>query len=452
MNKLLRYLIKDLTILRGQSCIYNESQLKPTVSQKADAFATAGIHLENKLLVDDIKKCSRGQGIKREIAGSSCSNYTHIPSHYVTYDTTLSHQIKSLRVLLISVNYNKISGTICAMKIPFLHFIYIAICILTFFTIVRISMPKTIRNCPLKSPLKSFCSYYEAVTTDVTRYIKQQNDVQKKKKATNYCIRFGHSLWSANQLPAQGLNYMILDNEYLERFENFEATCYIAVRYFDAASSVFRAIRNFNARESFGIAKGSVMSNERNERLTPAIRFMDVGEKFVFSANKVGRPILELTLQKKKEKEKIFEIYIKRVVIINHNKFGIAKIGKSRCLDVLDGFKCIVVYSNVELEDCARNCPSRIKEQLVISDIKYTINVKYHLCVKYSITSYIRSDKSEIYLNLLELKLMKFLKNNKTLCQEPNILDVKIGTEGQFSGIVATFFKRYSFEKSDATN
>ena len=29
--------------------------------------------------------------------------------------------------------------------------------------------------------------------------------VQKKKKATNYCIRFGHSLWSANQLPAQGV-------------------------------------------------------------------------------------------------------------------------------------------------------------------------------------------------------------------------------------------------------
>ncbi|CAD1481295.1 unnamed protein product, partial [Heterotrigona itama] len=24
-----------------------------------------------------------------------------------------------------------------------------------------------------------------------------------QKKATNYCIRFGHSLWSANQLPAQ---------------------------------------------------------------------------------------------------------------------------------------------------------------------------------------------------------------------------------------------------------
>ena len=29
--------------------------------------------------------------------------------------------------------------------------------------------------------------------------------VQKKKKARNYCIRFGHSLWSANQLPAQGV-------------------------------------------------------------------------------------------------------------------------------------------------------------------------------------------------------------------------------------------------------
>ena len=30
--------------------------------------------------------------------------------------------------------------------------------------------------------------------------------VQKEKNATNYCIRFGHSLWSANQLPAQGIN------------------------------------------------------------------------------------------------------------------------------------------------------------------------------------------------------------------------------------------------------
>ena len=28
-----------------------------------------------------------------------------------------------------------------------------------------------------------------------------------KKKATNYCIRFGHSLWSANQSPAQGVKF-----------------------------------------------------------------------------------------------------------------------------------------------------------------------------------------------------------------------------------------------------
>ncbi|KOX79319.1 hypothetical protein WN51_09121 [Melipona quadrifasciata] len=36
----------------------------------------------------------------------------------------------------------------------------------------------------------------------VTNMISYQR-VQKKKKATNYCIRFGHSLWSANQLSAQ---------------------------------------------------------------------------------------------------------------------------------------------------------------------------------------------------------------------------------------------------------
>ena len=29
--------------------------------------------------------------------------------------------------------------------------------------------------------------------------------LQKEKKATKYCTRFGHSLWSANQLPAQGV-------------------------------------------------------------------------------------------------------------------------------------------------------------------------------------------------------------------------------------------------------
>ena len=37
-------------------------------------------------------------------------------------------------------------------------------------------------------------------------YLVMYRRVQKKKKATNYCIRFGHSLWSANQLPAQGVN------------------------------------------------------------------------------------------------------------------------------------------------------------------------------------------------------------------------------------------------------
>ena len=30
--------------------------------------------------------------------------------------------------------------------------------------------------------------------------------VQKKKKVTNYCIRFGHSLWSANQLQRKRLS------------------------------------------------------------------------------------------------------------------------------------------------------------------------------------------------------------------------------------------------------
>ena len=33
-----------------------------------------------------------------------------------------------------------------------------------------------------------------------------------KKKMTNYCIWFGHSLWSASQLPAQEVNNKTLDN------------------------------------------------------------------------------------------------------------------------------------------------------------------------------------------------------------------------------------------------
>ena len=29
--------------------------------------------------------------------------------------------------------------------------------------------------------------------------------VRKERRATNYRVRFGHSLWSANRLPAQGV-------------------------------------------------------------------------------------------------------------------------------------------------------------------------------------------------------------------------------------------------------
>ncbi|CAD1475057.1 unnamed protein product, partial [Heterotrigona itama] len=33
--------------------------------------------------------------------------------------------------------------------------------------------------------------------------IQRYHTDEFKKNATNYCVRFGHSLWSANQLPAQ---------------------------------------------------------------------------------------------------------------------------------------------------------------------------------------------------------------------------------------------------------
>ncbi|CAD1471375.1 unnamed protein product, partial [Heterotrigona itama] len=39
-----------------------------------------------------------------------------------------------------------------------------------------------------------------------------------KKKATSYSMRFGHSLWSANQLPTQGakqvINLLFLSNNF----------------------------------------------------------------------------------------------------------------------------------------------------------------------------------------------------------------------------------------------
>ena len=51
--------------------------------------------------------------------------------------------------------------------------------------------------------------------------------VQKKKKGTNYGIRLGHSLWSANQLPAQSVNATCLLVE-SERYQ-FEIQHYISV-------------------------------------------------------------------------------------------------------------------------------------------------------------------------------------------------------------------------------
>ncbi|KOX78059.1 hypothetical protein WN51_05947 [Melipona quadrifasciata] len=43
----------------------------------------------------------------------------------------------------------------------------------------------------------------ESLSNGTAAAVISYRQVQKKKKATNYCIRFGHSLWSANQLLAQ---------------------------------------------------------------------------------------------------------------------------------------------------------------------------------------------------------------------------------------------------------
>ena len=51
--------------------------------------------------------------------------------------------------------------------------------------------------------------------------------VRKKQKTTNYCIRFGRSLWSANQLSAQGINNEFSStNNFIitNAFRNFEVT------------------------------------------------------------------------------------------------------------------------------------------------------------------------------------------------------------------------------------
>ena len=45
--------------------------------------------------------------------------------------------------------------------------------------------------------------------------------VEKKQKSTNYCIRFGHSLWSA-QPVASARGYMKLTSQRVRRVENFQ--------------------------------------------------------------------------------------------------------------------------------------------------------------------------------------------------------------------------------------
>ena len=49
--------------------------------------------------------------------------------------------------------------------------------------------------------------------------------VRMKKKATNCCVRFGHSLWSANQLPAQVVHllrreFLVLKLQYFLSFKH----------------------------------------------------------------------------------------------------------------------------------------------------------------------------------------------------------------------------------------
>ena len=57
--------------------------------------------------------------------------------------------------------------------------------------------------------------------------------VQKKEKATNYCVRFGDSLWSADQLPAQVVNIEVYKEHvltyvifwHLKKYQNLSLLC-----------------------------------------------------------------------------------------------------------------------------------------------------------------------------------------------------------------------------------
>ncbi|CAD1476849.1 unnamed protein product [Heterotrigona itama] len=48
--------------------------------------------------------------------------------------------------------------------------------------------------------LRIFCPKIAIFSCNITQNNFYHTD-EVKRKATNYCIRFGHSLWSANQLP-----------------------------------------------------------------------------------------------------------------------------------------------------------------------------------------------------------------------------------------------------------
>ncbi|KOX68487.1 hypothetical protein WN51_03973 [Melipona quadrifasciata] len=57
---------------------------------------------------------------------------------------------------------------------------------------------------------------FETSTAGSQQSMMSYRRVQKKKKAMNCRIRFGHSLWSANQSPAQGFDISRYANRFME--------------------------------------------------------------------------------------------------------------------------------------------------------------------------------------------------------------------------------------------
>ena len=91
--------------------------------------------------------------------------------------------------------------------------------------------------------------------------------VEKKKKATNHCTRHGHSLWSANQLLAQGVKINVHTHTHTHTHTHKELLYDNSAKYIYSVPTINE---NITFRNALIVTQTNIRSRVNHVQIAPA--------------------------------------------------------------------------------------------------------------------------------------------------------------------------------------